>query len=202
MIHFTSDTHFGHSSAAHHRGFTGDVAAMNDALIHSWNHVVRPNDTVYHLGDLSFMRPEETAKIVRSLNGSIKLVPGNHDLHGNRKNLRRLLEELDMVAGYPQKLEVLERLYTLKTVHKDEKVRLELCHFPMVVWDRGHYGVPHLHGHSHGNLIYPDPDNRMLDVGVDAVGFHPVSLDWVLEYMRDRRYAKRDHHDPARVGAN
>ena len=133
---------------------------------------------------------------LRRLNGSIKLVPGNHDLHDNRRELRRLQEEVQIVAGYAQKLTVLERMHTLKTEHNGAKVRLELCHFPMIVWDRCHYGVPHLHGHSHGNLRYPDPDNRMLDVGVDSVGLAPVSLDWVLQYMEPRGYAQRDHHKP------
>ena len=51
---FTSDPHFGHANIIRFcdRPFD-DVQAMNDALVHRWNAVVQPEDTVYVLGDVA-----------------------------------------------------------------------------------------------------------------------------------------------------
>ena len=52
MIFFTSDTHFNHKAIISYcsRPFES-VEEMNDRLIDNWNQVVKPSDTVYHLGD-------------------------------------------------------------------------------------------------------------------------------------------------------
>ena len=52
---FTADQHFGHArllelSAARGAAFS-TVAEMNARLVHSWNSVVQPDDTVWVLGD-------------------------------------------------------------------------------------------------------------------------------------------------------
>ena len=76
----TSDTHFGHASviAMCDRPFA-DVEEMDAALTERWNALVRPRDTVWHLGDFS-LGPKGTAeRRFRRLNGSIHLVRGNHD---------------------------------------------------------------------------------------------------------------------------
>jgi calcineurin-like phosphoesterase family protein len=62
---------------------------------------------------------------------------------------------------------------------------ITLSHYPLAEWEASHHGGWQLHGHSHGN--YRDPKGRAcVDVGVDAMGFYPVSL---LELKE--RFAKR-----------
>lgn len=77
-VFFTSDTHFGHSNVIRYdkRPFR-DVTEMNEALIKNWNRAVSPSDTVYHLGDVSILRPEKTREILYSLNGKIFLIRGD-----------------------------------------------------------------------------------------------------------------------------
>jgi calcineurin-like phosphoesterase family protein len=58
-----------------------------------------------------------------------------------------------------------------------EGYRLVLCHYPLAVWNRRHYGSVHLHGHSHGALA---SIGMRLDVGVDAWDFRPCSLPEIL----------------------
>ena len=55
---------------------------------------------------------------------------------------------------------------------------LVLCHYPFRSWNRQGRGAINLHGHSHGRL---KPALRQYDVGVDARGFAPVTLDRLLE---------------------
>lgn len=52
---------------------------MNERMIDNWNRVVRPGDKVYHLGDVFFGDKEWFKKHWPRLNGSKRLVIGNHD---------------------------------------------------------------------------------------------------------------------------
>lgn len=80
MRFFTSDTHFGHKNIIEYcnRPYK-TVEEMNQAMIDNWNAVVGPTDTIYHLGDVSFMKVEKTAEIIKQLNGHKILIRGNHD---------------------------------------------------------------------------------------------------------------------------
>lgn len=72
-----SDTHFRHQNIIRYcnRPFH-TVGEMNECLIHNWNSVVGPEDTVYHLGDFGFGNLQEFRG---RLNGIIHLIEGNHD---------------------------------------------------------------------------------------------------------------------------
>lgn len=79
-IWFTSDTHFGHKNIIRYanRPFD-DVTHMNEMLVHNWNSVVHPDDTVYHLGDVALGPIRESLAYIRRLNGRKVLITGNHD---------------------------------------------------------------------------------------------------------------------------
>ncbi len=81
-IFFTADTHFGHTNIIKYdnRPFAS-AAEMNEALVANWNCKVSPTDTVYHLGDVSILRPERTHEILERLNGKTPLP--------SRRSLRR-----------------------------------------------------------------------------------------------------------------
>ena len=81
-IWFTSDTHFGHARILEYCKDTrpfDSVSAMDEALIATWNKQVRPDDTVYHLGDFAFKDAEHTLRLLKRLHGRIHLIYGNHD---------------------------------------------------------------------------------------------------------------------------
>lgn len=71
---FTSDTHFGSDRALElsMRPFK-DVKDMDWTMIERWNQVVRPNSTVYHLGDFG------NFDMIKYLNGNIYLTLGNYE---------------------------------------------------------------------------------------------------------------------------
>lgn len=80
MTYFTSDTHFNHTNIIKYcaRPFR-DVGHMNRELIARWNARVKPEDTVYHLGDFAMGSRTRWPEFREVLNGSIVLVLGNHD---------------------------------------------------------------------------------------------------------------------------
>ena len=80
-VFFTGDLHFGHENvlAFDHRPFE-TVEEMDAELIRRWNHKVGKGDLVYVLGDFIWKtRNDDAPSLVKSLNGQIILIKGNHD---------------------------------------------------------------------------------------------------------------------------
>lgn len=85
-IWFISDTHFGHGNFLK---FTRDdgtkirpfdtTEEMDEYMIEKWNSVVKPGDKVYHLGDV-VMNAKKLNEYGSRLNGSPRLIIGNHDI--------------------------------------------------------------------------------------------------------------------------
>lgn len=172
---FTADSHFFHRNVAvTHRGFPSP-AAMNDALVERWNDTVRPGDIVYHLGDVSFGKPNETADVLARLSGEIHLIVGNHD-----KRVARWSGALASVESYRE----------IKVAGQ----RIVLFHYPIASWHQIHRGSWHLHGHTHGTLP-EDPTIARMDVGVDThPELRPWHLDEVAARLATRTGTAGDHH--------
>jgi len=158
MIFFTSDHHFNHKNVIKYcdRPFS-DVTEMNEAMIANWNGVVRPTDSVYHLGDFCF---GDAGKILDRLNGKIHMVVGSHD---------------KQIWDYKSRFAEIGRILEFE--------EFTLCHYAMRVWPRSHYNTCHLFGHSHGHL---EGQGKSFDIGVDSWEFTPVSLERVREEMAKR----------------
>jgi calcineurin-like phosphoesterase family protein len=85
-IWVTSDTHFGHKNILGFKDGQGNpvrpfssVGEMDETLVSNWNSVVKRGDKVYHLGDVFFGDKEGFQHLWPRLNGSKRLVLGNHD---------------------------------------------------------------------------------------------------------------------------
>ncbi|TSP14051.1 phosphoesterase [Cupriavidus campinensis] len=185
MQWFTSDTHFWHRNALRFRPFDS-VEAMNEHMIYTWNRLVRPDDDVYHLGDLSFAGMFKTVQVVRQLNGRKHWILGNHD------------EELHGKASLVALFQSIQDYKVLKVTDPDTPggvQRIVLSHFPMLSWYAMHRGSWMLHGHSHGSLKHPYEGMRLMDVGVDPNDFAPVSYPQVKAYMAGRRGHVCDQHE-------
>lgn len=85
---FTADTHFNHANIIKycHRSYES-VDDMNRDMIAKWNAVIKPLDTVYHLGDFAMGPVTEWPKFFKKLNGKKILIKGSHD-----RGVRRMLE--------------------------------------------------------------------------------------------------------------
>lgn len=85
MRWFIADTHFNHANVIiyDNRPFN-DVIDMENEIVRLWNARVKPDDTVYHLGDFAFGVIEMQKRVFDRLNGIKILIRGNHDGSENR----------------------------------------------------------------------------------------------------------------------
>lgn len=154
-IFITSDTHFGHSNIlkyeAEKRPFSS-IEEHDEELVYRWNATVKPNDTVWHLGDVLF--GEKSFATVARLNGLKKLVLGNHD----NQPMSKYLEYFDEVCGVAKL-----RGYILSHVpiHPSQFYKFK----------------GNLHGHMHSNKL---DDPRYINVSVENTGLAPALLDTIL----------------------
>ena len=178
-IWFTSDTHFSHTPEFlwGPRGFS-NVSEMNETIIERWNGVVKPEDIVYHLGDVMLSDNITGMECFKRLNGQIFLIYGNHDTD-TRKNL--LFTELrgKMLGGW------------YAWLIKYDKFSIYMSHYPTLTanYDEKHFNqhVINLHGHTHqqANFLYPN-NPFMYHVGVDSHNCTPVHIDEVMADIRNR----------------
>lgn len=175
---FTSDTHFGGKSILYFHperrvaaGITLEElqedreAAMlkhDEWLIDVWNKTVKKKDFVYILGDFCLSNKERTKKILEQLNGRKFLIRGNHD-----KSCIGLENYFEWI-GDIKEVKFTHNQYPF--ISPDETFAVELCHFPMLTWNRRPHGTCHLHAHCHGSLDEFNEYSQELrfDVGLDS----------------------------------
>ncbi|CAO4170390.1 Calcineurin-like phosphoesterase domain-containing protein [Methylorubrum aminovorans] len=167
---FVSDTHFGHVAILSPRMSTprpfASIEEHDETLIARWNAVVRPDDTVWHLGDFCYRCREEYARSVFARLGGRRrfLIRGNHDKIGARLPWDGIFDVARAVVPGAD----------------GSAQGLWLSHYAHLVWPRMHRGDLHLYGHSHGTLA---GTAASLDVGVDCWDWTPVQLEAIVERM-------------------
>lgn len=189
MRFFTSDTHFGHARILELSDRPFETIEEHDwTLVKNWNAVVRPEDEVYHLGDVALGPKDRWQNIFNSLNGIIHLAIGNHDapFAGNKPKYREkyshLYERFDSIQD------------EIDIVVDDMLVRLS--HFPAQgdSHDKDRYdefrpkaeGIPIIHGHQHkaGDQEMFVESTPHLHVGVDGWNYVPVAEDHIVSWLR------------------
>ena len=85
-VFLTSDTHIGHAGVCRFLRDDGvtklrpwdNPEEMDEEMVKRWNETVKPNDKVYHLGDVVINR--KALNLLYRLNGDKVLIRGNHDI--------------------------------------------------------------------------------------------------------------------------
>jgi calcineurin-like phosphoesterase family protein len=168
-IWLISDTHFNHSNILNFTdsrtgkpvrpGFA-DVNHMNEHMIEKWNSRVKPGDIVYHLGDvvMGANYKEWMNTHFNRLNGSKRLIVGNHDLIGWLSS-----------GGWFKKVSMWRKF---------PEFGLILTHVPLHIssmYNHGNdsylYGI-HGHIHQHNSPIGP-----YKNVCVEKIDYTPVHIE-------------------------
>ncbi|MCJ2130992.1 metallophosphoesterase [Methylobacterium sp. E-045] len=170
QIFFTADSHVGHqgilSPRMHAPRPFASIQEHDETLVARWNAVVRPEDTVWHLGDFAYQCSEAYARgIFERLNGRKLLVWGNHDRIG---------------ARLPWAEPVVDVAHVVVQNSDGTATGIWCSHYGHRVWPRMHRGDIHLYGHSHGTL---PGTGASTDVGVDCWDWAPVTLERIRERL-------------------
>ena len=184
-VFLVSDTHFGHAGVCK---FThpddpevklrpwDDADEMDEEMIRRWNDRVRPNDKVYHLGDVVINR--KALKTLSRLNGDKVLIRGNHDIFRDDE-YREYFREL--------------RAYHVMN-------GLILSHIPVHEASLGRFGC-NIHGHLHasrvkkvhgvdactGEILYgTEIDPRYWCACVEQTDFAPILFEDALKRITEQ----------------
>jgi len=167
-VYFTSDTHLGHEKIiAHSKRPFASVEEMDEVLIENWNKRVKPNDTVYHVGDFSFRAAKDPSLYFRALNGKKFLIHGNHD--------DAKIKRLPWAGCYPE------------LITKVHGLHFHMYHYPILEWHGFHRNSYHVYGHVHN--VFEGPDGkfeipgRAINVGADVNNFAPVALNIIVNRL-------------------
>jgi calcineurin-like phosphoesterase family protein len=170
-----SDTHFGHAGVC--KFLRDDKVTklrpwdtpeeMDEEMVKRWNDTVRPNDKVYHLGDVVINR--KALVILDRLNGDKVLIKGNHDIF----KLEDYTKYFRDIRGY----HVMNGMI--------------LSHIPLHESALYRFGT-NIHGHTHANRIMKPnpsrwfPDHKVIDpryhcVCVEQTDFTPILFEDVIK---------------------
>lgn len=179
-LFFISDTHFGHRNMVEKftlpdgskaRDFTS-VEEMDELLIKNWNDRVKPQDHIYHLGDVTMHRQigQIAHSVLDRLNGHMRLLPGNHDV--------------DKIENY---LKWFKKIYTYRVID-----RMLFTHVPVHPESLGSFSTnihANIHGHTHHRNLktetvvdhkgYGDKKRRVpyINICVEKTNYTPISLE-------------------------
>lgn len=199
-----SDTHFGHTNSWEKfklpngdplRPFTS-TEEMDETMVERWNAVVRPQDTVYHLGDVVINK--KSLHHVKRLNGKKRLVRGNHDIFKDNDYRE---------VGF-------DSLYGVR-VFVDKFILSHIPLHPDCITDRFKVNV---HGHLHANEVtrkiatktwavtgqhdvIDQIDPRYLCVSVEHTDYRPLSFDEVEARIK-ARWEETGYTNPVRAWGN
>jgi calcineurin-like phosphoesterase family protein len=192
-IFFISDLHIGHKNVIKFDGRPfQDVDEMHVEMIKKWNSVVSDDDVVYFLGDLSFTRDELTKWFIYSLKGKIHFIMGNHDKYKSISKFGRW----ENIHEYGTEINVKDE-DTKEARGSQGYQRIIMSHYPILSWNKAHYGAWHLHGHCHGSLMKSYPDyykRKVIDVGCNCIDYTPLSYEEVKGIMIKKSISAVDHH--------
>lgn len=163
-----SDTHFNHAAILTFKDYAGkpprdgftDVEHMNEHMLDKWNETVKPNDTIYHLGDVMFGHDK-----VDWMEANFAKLPGKkHLILGNHDNPKFMLPYFKEILFWKQM----------------QDFGLILSHIPLHEstlaethrWGEG--GVLNVHGHIHSN---PSPEGPYKCVSVEQIDYTPVNIE-------------------------
>ena len=133
---------------------------MDKVIIDRWNEVVRPEDLVYHLGDIAFCGFERLKTLMQAWNGTKIVVKGNHD----RSKMLVKLRDLGLIKECHRYLDFID----------EDGTRILLHHVP--IWTN----IFHLCGHVHDEW---KQQRKTINVGVDVNNFYPVALETIRQLL-------------------
>lgn len=172
---FTSDYHLWHANIIRFLDDDGlkirpffSLEEMHERIIEEHNKLVKPNDYVYNLGDVTFRYDGAFNSIMSRLHGRKRLLLGNHDKILN-PGLRQHFEKVELWKGF-------------------KEGNFTGSHMPL---KEGSFrdGDFNVHGHTHQRPVrLPNGliDPHYICVCLEQRGWKPVHYDEILQEIKTR----------------
>lgn len=166
MDYFIADTHFGDEKIVRYenRPFAS-AEEMDRQLLDNWNRVVRPEDTVFLLGDFSCCGEARDRELLAALQGRKILIMGNHDRHRGSAGWRDL--------GFAECVE-------WPVIYREFYI---LSHEPVYLNENMPYA--NFYGHVHNNSIYRDVSRQSFCLSAERIGYTPVTFEEIYRRMKE-----------------
>lgn len=181
----TSDLHLSHAKLAELRGFDS-IEEHNKTIKDNYFKLVKPDDHVYFLGDLTSGGSKTIAPMLEELAtwpGKKRLAPGNHDpispIHRTSEKWEPLYREVFESVQHFYKKKYSGKYFLLmhfpRTQDHTSDVRYK--EFRMTEWDGWR-----IHGHTHSNI---KRQGNEICVCLEAWDLNPVSISQIIELVED-----------------
>jgi calcineurin-like phosphoesterase family protein len=133
---------------------------MDKILTENWNLVVKPDDEIFFLGDMTYnMNPESLQDFLKKLNGKIVFIRGNHDTS---------VKDAEDTVEYSYKG------HNFLMVHNPG-------HAPE------DYNGWIIHGHTHNSRMCEYPfinfKTRTINVSCEVISYRPVLFDDIISII-------------------
>lgn len=184
MIYFSSDLHFCHNKEFLYgkRGFK-NIQEHNEVILNNFNNILTWEDELYLLGDNFLNDNEQGFKLLKEIPvKKIYFIIGNHDT----------LTRIDLISSY-HRFEILGYANILKY----NKYHFYLSHYPTLIGNTDDNIKPlksriiNLCGHTHTKSPFTDFDKGLIyHTEIDAHNCFPVSIDKIIEDIREKFYVK------------
>ena len=164
---WASDYHFSHFNIISYCNRPFKTAEeMNETIIERHNEKVKPEDTVFFLGDFIF-KGGKYRLFENRLNGKFIFLQGNHD---NNNSLKTIITKIYIYHGSKN------ICMTHRPEYADPKVPLNFC------------------GHVHGRykVTRLNENSLIVNLSVDVWDFYPVSFDQINACVAD--FLRQEKH--------
>jgi calcineurin-like phosphoesterase family protein len=189
---FISDIHVDHTNVLHlsNRPFK-NIQEMEQTIVANINKVVRPNDVLILVGDVSLGKKESWVRFLASLVcKNVILIIGNHDRWAS------IPKDMLLFAAEQMTLRMHGRLFVVS--HYPYR-----CSAWRAFWKRLHPSVLRpkrprdnglwlLHGHDHRATRLVPYHPRMLSVGCDANEYKPISGEEIVRIVQMQENSKKE----------
>ena len=170
-IWFVSDTHYGHANMLRFKTADGNllrefdsVEHMNETMVENHNRVVKPDDIVYHCGDVFF---GEGWRYLPRLQGRKRLILGNHD-NAKGQYIQNNFQKILVWRMFPE-------------------FGIVVTHIPIHSGSFEMRDMVNIHGHTHRNWVQTTNDAglsindpKYFNVCVENHDYTPIHLEELL----------------------
>lgn len=170
---FTADWHLFHNNIIKYCNRPiKDLMQMQQRMIYTHNKIVGKEDVVWNLGDVTMLSSEHIGRVrkwVTKFNGIKHLILGNHDSWKAHKYEKAGFLTTHTAMWFERNgltFYLMHDPATYTMIQNDPKAVL-LC------------------GHIHQLFQHLLPDKRIINVGVDAWDFEPVSYEKILILLKE-----------------